>query len=344
MTLAVVTRDEAASLTLQGLGLPGKSFSAEALYELLRATVWGLAPPPSNVHISRILAAALPPWRLLSGRVASDEALRGELRAALSVLEDVGDLIDVGGGYWTSSTTRFVRIPAGAGFLLVGGVPSGCLELGGAVEYHGPHRHVRDVPGTLAALPLEELASWARLPPREISLQQWKNELLETLARQQYAPASTEAFEFYIPSSVKVGTPQFKRWFVAAGNVTGLVLARRSRLYGAREHRLVEMRSGRIASVADLTGADVRRLMYALDQSAENPVRAKEWRTSNTLEWLFTSELPRAEQRVLAALGSLSIPEDRPFQRRWSVVRNHALALQLIRGLGIQVTPQREGV
>ena len=178
MTLAVVTRDEAASLALQALGLSSRSSSAEALYELLRAGVWGLAPPPSTVHVSRILAAALPPWRLLSRRIASDEALRGELRAALSVLEDVGDLIDVGGGYWTSSTARFVRIPARAGFLLVGGVPSGWLDLGQAVEYHGPHRHVRDVPGALAALPIEELASWARLPARETSLEQWRLSLI----------------------------------------------------------------------------------------------------------------------------------------------------------------------
>ena len=117
------------------------------------------------------------------------------------------------------------------------------------------------------------------------------------------------------------------------------MLARRTRIYGAREYRLVEGRAGRITSVCDLHGIDVRRLMYALDLAAGNPVRARFRRVSAGTEWLFTSELPRAEQRIFAALGSLTIPGDRPFERRWTFVHNEELALDRLRSLGIQLAP-----
>jgi hypothetical protein len=75
--------------------------------------------------------------------------------------------------------------------------------------------------------------------------------------------------------------------------------------------------------------------MYALDLAAKNPVRARRARIGSRSEWLFTSELPRAEQRTLAALGTLEIPNDRPFERRWTILRNEELALEMLRSLGI---------
>jgi len=320
----------------RALCLTAACSSMEVRCELLRSTVWALATPPSSVHVSRVLGSALPAWQLLASRPeASEETLRAELRAALSTLEDSGDLIDLGGGYWASATCRFVRLPNQAGFLLVGGIPTYLLPI--EVEYHGPHRHLLHLhPSLAAAVPVEQLKSWARLPGR-IALQDWAKELIDSLERQPYTPTSSEPFEFYRPEEARSGAPQFKRWYDDAGGSNGVLLARRARLYGAQEYRLVEVRGGRIVSACDLVGIEVRRLMYALDQVADKPVRALYRRSGAGTEWILTSEIPRAEQRVLATLGTLTIPDDRPYQRRWLVVRNEALARELLEALGVQV-------
>lgn len=340
MSFALATLQQAAAATRRVLAVDGASVPSDARFEILRATIWSLAPPPRRLHVTRVLGSALPAWRLLSDRPdASDEALRMELRESLSTLQDSGDLIESSGGYWASATARFVRLPAGRGHMLVGGVPTALLPAQHTIQYHGPHRHVPEPPKEFAALlPIEDLVSWASLPDRDVALQDWAQELLGSLERRPYSPTSAEAFEFYLPAGARPGTPQFKRWSESPGSTTGSLLARRMRLYGAREYRLVEARSGRIESACDLHGVDVRRLMYALDLAAGNPVRARSRPLNAGTEWLFTSELPRAEQRVFAALGTLTIPVDRPFERKWTFVRHETLALELLCALGVQLT------
>lgn len=323
------------------LGLNASS-SASSMFEILRATVWSMAAPAGEVHTNRVLSAALPTWRVVAERsIASEEALRVELRAALSTLEDTGDLLQLGGGYWCPATARLVEIPAGAGHLLIGGVPSSLLPIeDGAIQYHGPHRHFSKPSRELAtALPAEDFASWSRMPSR--SLHDWAREVIDSLELQPYSPASSEAFEFYLPASSRPAAPQFKRWYESAGGATGVLLARRLR-FSWREYRLVDVRGGRIVAVCDLQGIDARRLMYALDQDARNTVRARRLRAGERPEWLFTSELPRAEQRAFAAFGTLTIPDDRPFERRWTFTRNEEIALGMLRDLGITLEHHRE--
>lgn len=340
MSLDQLARQDAQAAVRRALCVDASCSSIEIRCEILRSWVWGLASPPSTVHISRLLGAALPTWQLLSAqRDASAESLRAELRTALSALEDAGDLVDLGGGYWASASCRFVRIP-NAGFLLIGGVPTGALPLG-AVEHYGPHRHLEQVPPVLAAIaPVEDFKSWARIPGG--ALQDWAKELGDSLEKQTYTPTSAEPFEFYRPEEARSGAPQFKRWYEDAGQTNGARLARRARLYGAKEYRLVEIRGGQIASSCDLVGIDVRRLMYALDLAAGKPVRALYRRSSERVEWILNSEIPRAEQRVLATIGTLVIPDDRLYQRRWSVVRNEGLARELLVSLGLEIRSAAE--
>ena len=257
------------------LGLDPSHPAPAVRAELMRAMVWSLAGPSSKTHVNRLLGAALPAWRLVDSqeRGASDEALRGDLRAALSLLEDAGDLVQLSGGYWAPATTRLVHIPDTKAALLVGGAPSALLPLNRAlVEYHGPYRHLPSVPAELAAgLPAEELEAWAGLPG--VPLSDFAQDVLDSLERQPYAPTAPESFEFYAPASPPASraAPQWKRWSTSVGDATGTMLARRTRVYGARESRLVNLKSGRITGICDLQGVDVRRLMYALESRGRQP-------------------------------------------------------------------------
>lgn len=313
---------------------------SERRFELLRATVWSLRGPEAKAHINSVLNSALPAWRILSERAAaSQETLRAELRVALSTLDDAGDLIGLSGGYWAPAVARLVTVPDGGGDLLVGGVPSTVLLASTeAVEFHGPHRHLARVPPELAALSFEPFMSWARVPG--CALQDWAHELTESMELEPYSPTNADDFEFYLPENSKHTAPQFLRWFGSAENLSGTFLARRRRIYGARECRLVEVRSGRITSSCELHGVDVRRLMYAFDLAAKNPVRARYLGDEQSRAWMFTSELPRAEQRAFAAFGTLTIPEDRPYERRWTFVRNYDVVLGMLRALGIELGQQ----
>lgn len=310
--------------------------SADRRFALLRSTVWSLATATGKAHINRILGVALPAWRVLSeGKHASDEGLRTELRSALSALQDVGDLIESRGGYWAPATARLVELPGNAGHLLVGGMPSEMLPIQEErIRLHGLHRQLSVVPPSLTALlPCESLASWSRLP-NYTSLLDWAKGVIGSIERQPYAPTAQDSFEFYLPGRARTAAPQYKRWFTDTEAATGTLLARRTRAYGAREYRLIDVDSGRLVGSSTLPGIDVRRLMYALDLDANNPVLAH-----HVLEdrpyWLITSELPRAEQRLFSVFGTLTVPEDRPFERRWAFERSEDVALEMLRSLGV---------
>jgi hypothetical protein len=344
MTFGVLkSGTEAVAAVKRALSLGASCSLSESRFEVVRATVWSLAGPASRVHTNRILSEALPSWQLLSeGSLTSEEAHRSEIREALAVLEDVGDLLQSSGGYWTPATARIVKLPEKLGNLLIGGAPSSLLPIPSSeIEYHGPHRHLASFPPNLEkAASVEDFVSWAKLP--DLPIQDWAREVVNELERQPYAPMTAESFEFYLPENSRPGAPQFKRWFNNPGSATGTLLARRVRLYGAREYRLVDVQGGRIVGICELHDMDVRRLMYALDLTGENPTRAKALRLGASVEWRFTSELPRPEQRIFASLGALTIPPDRPFERRWAFVRNEQLVLQRLHALGIDAGQQRQ--
>ena len=337
MSLNILRGDAQAAEAVRRQLLLGQCSGIDCRFEILRATIWGVASASSHAHINRVLGAALPTWRLLSERpAASDEKLRAELRDALSMLQDAGDLVGLSGGYWAPATTRLVELPDLSGNLIVGGVPSGLLQLNSEViRYHGPHRYLLVGPAECGlALPQETFGSWTRCPDKRC-VQEWAREVLNSLERVAYAPSSGDVFEFYLPERARMGEPQFFRWSEIAPNTTGTVLARRRRLYGSREYRLVDIRGGQIVGACELHDIDVRRLMYAMDLDSNNPVRARCNRSGSQTEWLFRSELPRAEQRAFAAIGTLSVNEERRFERKWTFTRSEELVIEMLRHLGV---------
>lgn len=313
--------------------------SVDRRFELLRSTVWSLATPTGRTHINRVLSVALPAWRVLAeDQQASDESLRSELRLALSALQDAGDLTELRGGYWAPATVRLVELPQGTGYLLVGGMPSEFLPVGeDRIRTHGLHRRLSAPPPSLTTLlPCESLASWSQLP-KYASLRDWGRDVINSIERQPYSPTAQDSFEFYLPGRARKASPQFKRWFADTESATGTLLARRTRAYGAREYRLIDVDAGRLVGSSTLPGIDVRRLMYSLDLEAQNPVLAQRAHGEDGPFWLLTSELPRPEQRLFSVFGVLTVPEDRPFERRWAFERSEDVALEAMRSLGIVV-------
>ena len=339
MTFKAMSKSMSPSdVVLNGLIGSGHDVGIDGRYEAMRSLIWAAAGPTGRVHTNRLINTLLPSWELLStADIQAVERRREQMREALSALRDAGDILEQGGGYWSPATSRSVTLPDRRGYLLIGGVPSALLPITPtAIAQHGPHRHLESIPNDLEGLlPVEELSSWARLPNGTLS--DWHRDLLNSLERQPYSPAETEAFEFYLPDAAPKGCPQFKRWATSIGKLSGTFLARRTRIYGAREFRLVDARGGRIVSARELYDIDVRRLMYAIDAESGNSVRAHRTKGPGGEEIRLNSELPRPEQRILAAIGVLQIPPDRPYERRWTFGSEDQIALQLIASLEIEL-------
>lgn len=332
------SRAQAIETLKNSLSVDANCLSRECQFELLRTVVWSLSAPHSRVHISRVINSTLASWKLLSDfTTGAEEDFRCEIREAMSVIEAAGDLIELGKGFWTSATTRTVCLPNKSSRLIVGGLPCSLFYVPrDAIRFHGPHRHISSIIGPIATtLPSESFNSWVKLP--EGTLMQWANAHLESLQLSAYSPNNSGPFEFYIPQFARRYCPQFKRWYGNAKLSTGLYLARRRRVYGAKEFRLVELKSGQITKSCELLAVDVRRLMYAHDSHAKNPVRVRTSKHQTTSEWLFSSELPLPEQRAFSTIGKLDIPDERPYLRRWSFPNNDDMVRSLVSALGIEI-------
>jgi hypothetical protein len=332
------SRTQAIETLKDSMNVDACCLSRECQFELLRSAVWGLSAPLSHVHISRVINSTLASWKLLSDfTTGAEEVFRRDIREAMSVLEAAGDLIELGKGYWTSATTRTVCLPNTSSRLIVGGLPCSLFYMPrDAIRFHGPHRHIASINGPIAtAIPSESFNSWVKLP--EGTLRAWSSTHVEALQLSTYNPNSSDPFEFYIPQFAKRYSPQFKRWYGNAKLSTGRYIARRRRVYGANEFRLVELKSGQITKSCELEPVDVRRLMYAYDFQANNPVRVKVSQHQTNSEWLFSSELPLPEQRAFSAIGKLVIPGDRPYLRRWSFPNNDDMVRSLVSALGMEI-------
>jgi hypothetical protein len=337
-SITLITRSQAIETLRINLNVGLTCTPRECQFELLRIAVWGMAAPHSQVHVSKIINSILAAWRLLSPEETnSEEELRFDIRESLSALEATGDLIELGHGHWTSASTRIIDLPDRKSKLLVGGLPTSFLDLApDAIYFHGPHRHLSNASSLIASsLPSESLNSWVGLP--KASLRDWASEYLQASQLTPFYPNTCDSFEFYLPQFAKRYAPQFKRWFGNAKLITGVHVARRRRVYGAKEYRLVELKTGQITKSCELQASDFRRLMYAYDLEVNNPVRVKVYRKEQFTEWLFASELPLPEQRAFGTIGTLDIPVDRPYQRKWNFRDRNDFVRNLVSCLGIEI-------
>lgn len=287
---------------------------------LLRSCVWSLSCSSSSsstpVHILRVLNQALRMWD--SAQEAQQR--RERLHIALEELSNAGDLVSLPEGNWLPAPTREVLLETGTNErLLVGGLPTGVLttELKGLIYHHGPYRRVRGPAlGEALGLAKESLRSWTKSPLE--NLETWATELLNIKLSPYSEPNEGLPIRVYAPELAKDGYFQAKRWTDCPGSISGRYLAARQRVFGIHEYRIVELKEGAIVAMDDsLAPGDGRRLMYALDARAGRPVEIRVGSKDESLSVTLHNELPRSEQRLFGALGSLEVPDEGYYPRTW---------------------------
>jgi hypothetical protein len=292
------------------------------------------------VHVLRVLNCAVE----IASVAANDDGavVRERLRSCLEELGEAGDAVSLDDGRWMPAPVRVVPlVHAAAPALLVGGVPTTLLgpDLKKDVIAHGAFRRLRTclISETLS-LPSETLESWNRAPSQ--ALKDWGQAMLNAPLSEYREPQRDEsAFRIYAPAKARQGATQLRRWVDRFGDLSGRYLAERSRVFGAREYRVVEIISGRVArSGAVLAPGEDRRLRYAADALAHNPTRVQWKKGRGDVTVTLWSEVPRSEQRLFAALGCLERTEGAYYPRRWHFDHEDAsLVRERLRSLSVSI-------
>jgi len=117
-----------------------------------------------------------------------------------------------------------------------------------------------------------------------------------------------------------------------------------------RQYRGVEVIQGRIARLMRLRlgAGDLRRLLYGLDELAQNSVVVEYESTGDEIGVILRSEIPKPEQRLFAALGRLSFPPEKYYPRTWRFPKRYAaevhsrltsLCVQLVKRSNPRIQP-----
>lgn len=309
---------------------------------LVRTVLWALTRE-GPTHILRLTNQLLDLATSNAGTV-DEPALRSRFRRILDDLADAGDILELAGGRWHPAAVREVDLGGlGNGRLLVGGVPTTALpaELRGRIVHDRAFRRVHD-DGIREAigLPIEQLDSWAGAPTDPLA--EWAKAILGSALAPYAGQDGGSSWRVYAPQEARRGAPQRWRWLERFDAVSGRLLADRRRIFGAREYRVIEVRQGRVErSGAILLPGEARRLKYAMDALAGNPVEAASESMAETLKLTLWSELPRPELRLFAALGSLEVPADRYYPRIWRISGPaREVAVQRLHALGVRLVSQ----
>jgi len=317
--------------------------------ELVRSCLWALSRAGEETpHTTRVLNVALD-FSLTLDPSDEPEMRRQLLREALDELEATGCAVHLGDGRWQPGCAYLVSVPHTTGeHLLIGGLPTGMIPLAlrkGIV----PKGALRRVSLTAALqtwflddlqVPVMPWNTWLNHPAG--SLENWGMTILRE-PLQDYQPEDGRgAFEIYFPLSDQAH--QFFRWQPLQHPCSipdGVYLARRSRVYGAKEYKLIQLTRGGITKVGQiLLGDEHRRLMYFLDYLGKKQTVVRiAADPPHSFRVLVGSELPISEGRLLRALGRLEAnPDGSRFPQRWIVPENNAdLVRSALRALHITI-------
>lgn len=298
--------------------------------DMLRETLCMLARPPDDgeawqpVYVTRLtnsvrrrLVSLWPQTEGLDQKNADtdvapdqDEAWLDLTRTVLRYLEDIGDVIDCGNGYWLPAPIRFVKLPVGRVIVLAGfSTRVLCRVLGGNVRNEGFARALYGAIPPPEDNRWQDLVDWRGAIPE---LRNWTQATIATARKnlKQSAQGFVD-FEIYVPR-VRHAKLQYYRW-VNPGTLSEvphyLVLCRS--VHGLpRNYWLGELRvtKGSVVLIAEaaVPSEQVRRLQYGLDLEAGTPTEARMIIEKQRYILFLQNPLPPAERRLLLALAQAS--------------------------------------
>lgn len=308
---------------------------------VLRSCIWALTRTAQSVHINRLLNVATSSQIGLEAHATVDA--RARLREALDALAEVGDVLELANGWWLPAGSRQILLDNETDDrLIVGGLPTSLLptEHRALLSHRGQFRTTRGAALASAyGLATEPLDSW--VGRKLTDLEPWGQQMLNASVEPYTEPSEGVRFRFYVPR--RAGEPQGFRWRDSPRGLDGRYFAFRELPFGLRQPRIVEINQDRICATRPLGLApgDARRLQYAVDAIARMPVTVSLKRTDR-FQVTLQSEVPRAEQRLFAALGELTFPDERYYPRTWTFPIEHAdHVLQRLAALRVDLRHQR---
>jgi len=317
MQLQQITESEAHGILIRQLTGAETCDQVAEDCALLRSCVWALTDGVRPVHVLRLL-------NLASTLHFSGETARAQLKGALEELSECGDLAELSSGQWLPAPTRSVRLGTADDMgLLIGGFPTSMLPVEDAaqIEHTGPYRKLHgDALSKTLGLASQSLDAWTGHAPAD--LRGWTQSILQ--GNYESYRATGRTIEVYAPELFPASKPQLLRWVDRMEKLAGTYLSREELPFGGQRYFAVEIVKGQISGVRIMPPTDFRRLLYGIDLLAEKPVSVEEIPSRGETTFVLRSELPQAEQRLLAVLGRLAVPEGKYYPRNWTIRREHA--------------------
>lgn len=305
-------------------------------YEMLRAVTWASTYAETPVYIRTLLDRAVAVDKSLE--TAAPEFSVGErrelLRAQLEVLADLGDLAELGNGYWVSVPGVVVGSETREPDMLVSGIPLRLLDHASreSITCMGAARHITNASiADRLKLPRVGLWLWARRPDSD--LWTWTEDFIDT-SRIFDGPLNDP--EFYLPEVTRPGSIQAIRWMTGTKNLNGMYIYRHTVLNHWRVHGLARVEAGKVVGTCEIDRDDARRLMYGFDLHAGNPTRATWFESANGVaEVTLHNSVPAPEMRALTALGR-RLPASK-YNYKFDATSHRDQILQMLEDLGIDL-------
>ncbi|MGW5108088.1 hypothetical protein [Nocardia sp. NPDC004123] len=337
MRLETIDRATAKRELERSLALKPELEIDERRYEMLRAVAWASTHAQTPVYVRVLLDRVVSVDKLLNlGDAGISETDRRQiLREQLEDLASIGDLAELGNGYWVSVEGVIVELGNDQPCLFVSGVPLRILdqEIRDAITYSGATRHLAtgSVPDKLE-LPKVGLQLWARR--QSTDLETWTRQFGKSI--RIVASAPTDSLEFYLPETARSGCLQHDRWQRTARNLTGTYLYRQTVLNHWRLHGLADVTAGTVEGTCEIDRQDAHRLMFGYDMLAGNPTTAI-WNesASSSAELILHNPVPAPEMRFLTALAK-RLPAKK-FEHRFIAATYREQVRQTVEDLGIQL-------
>jgi hypothetical protein len=308
------------TLALQQTG-PGASL------DLLRAYLSALSNRGDDASPVSVIALQ----HALRRRAVS--AAASELLNTLCMVKDAQDL---GRGFYLPAPSHLVLLEGFA--LVISGLPTQELERthGCKATVAGSSRVLNDPQTQSLGLPTSLFSDWLEAPK---STTEWTRERLRTARFVE--PHGLEGCETFQSSAVRSSS----RWQPFNEQVlpqTGKVLLRHRGRTGQTNHYLLRVSDGRVAGMSELphNPDDARRMQFGLRALENDPARFR-LATNDHATVISLPRPPKAEERLLTALGAVSIE---PTTGWWSVrIPNYSVpvATTTLAALGLKLQEAR---